>query len=144
MRHKYLLLTRDWLFDRLINLLVSDEWELKIVDFKKSKKRDKRNNLGLTDPESRIISLDIDGGTPRILIHELGHAIFEEPLEDEKHWQNQVNPEGENRSFFDWEELKTLEFEKYFYNSLSKNQIQVLKDFITEAHIRKRRSVNRR
>ena len=39
---------------------------------------------------------------------------------------------------FEWRELRTLEFEKLFYNSLNRRQIKILQGFIDEAQKRYR------
>lgn len=129
---------RDWLFELLLCYLVNSGWIIVIEDFKKSEKRSERDYLGLTNYEKEIIYLDKDGGTPRILVHELCHfalGIVLEKMSASMPWKDLKNVNGRHRADkeFEWRELRTQEFEQFFYNSLTKRQIKILQGFIDEA-----------
>ncbi len=129
-QEKHLLLLRDWIFHRLVGLLNSGEWMVKIKDFRKSRSKAERNYFGLTNFDEQIIYLDKRSGTPRILGHELGHVAFVELLESE----GEKRDRGRRKDTFPWEERQILCFEEYFYNSLSVKQIAILQYFIDDAH----------
>lgn len=138
---------RNWLFNLLIDYLVNSDWIIVIEDFKKSEKRSDRNYLGLTDYQERIIYIDKDCGTQgtrvasRILVHELCHfalgIVFEQMAKNlpSKRWKN-IRGKSRAKKWFRWEELRTQEFERYFYHSLNKRQIRILQCFIDEARER--------
>ncbi len=138
MKQRFLCRFRDWLFDLLIDYLVNSSWTIVIRDFKKSEKRSERDYVGLISDVNRVIYLDKDGGTPRILIHELCHfglgTVFEK-MSGDLPWKKIKKMKGRRRTNkeFKWRELRTLDFEKLFYNSLNKRQIQILQSFISEA-----------
>ncbi len=128
---------RDWLFDRMINFLMRSGWRIKIVDFRGSKLKKERNMIGLTDWNTETIYLDKNKGGPSVLVHELGHVLFQEFLDDEA--RNMSKAERLNQSYDKWCELRVLEWEKYFFQSLAKEHIDVLRSFINEARKKKRR-----
>lgn len=125
---------RDWFFDRLIWVLVSGEWVVKIKDFKNSRTKKERDIFGLTVPsedrEGGIIYLDKVKGTPRILIHELGHVVLGDILDSEATEKNKTK-----RQIEEWTESEVLTFEKLFYECLSVRQKDILKVFIARAKI---------
>ena len=127
-------LFRDWFFDRLIWVLMSGEWVVKIRDFKNSRNKKECNFFGLTvpneDKEGGIIYLDKIRGTPRILIHELGHVVLGDILDSEATEKNKTKRQIEK-----WTEDEVLMFEKVFYECLSARQIGVLRVFIARAKI---------
>lgn len=127
-------LFRDWFFERLTWVLMSGEWVIKIKDFKGSKNKKERIFFGLTvpheDKEGGIIYLDKIKGTPRILIHELGHVVLGDMLDSEATEKNKTTRQIEK-----WIEEQVLEFERLFYECLSTRQINVLKVFIARAKI---------
>lgn len=132
---------RDWFFELLLCYLVNSGWVIIIKDFKKSEKRSERDNLGLTDYNKEIIYLDKDNGTPRILVHELCHfalGIVLEKMSKNLPWKELKKVKGRCRSDkeFEWRELRTQEFERLFYHSLSQRQIKILQGFIDEAGAR--------
>ena len=133
-------LFRDWFFDRMIWILLNGEWTIKIKDFKNSKNKRYNNLFGLTDPyqdkEGGIIYLDKQRGIPRILIHELGHIILGNILDNEA-TQRYQTAKRINR----WAEDQVLVFESSFYSSLSVAQIKVLKNFIERAKIDSRYNI---
>jgi len=134
---------RDWLFDLLMDYLVNSGWIIVIRDFKKSKERSERDIIGLTDCQEEIIYLDKDDGTPRILVHEICHfalGITLDKMAQNLPWKDLKKVKGKLRTNkqFRWEELRTQEFEKLFYRSLSKRQIKILEGFVDEAHKRYR------
>ena len=133
-------LFRVWFFDRMIWILLNNEWTIKIKDFKNSKNKRYNNLFGLTDPyqdkEGGIIYLDKQRGTPRILIHELGHIILGDILDNEA-TQKYKTAKRINR----WAEDQVLVFESSFYSSLSVAQIKVLKNFIERAKIDSRYNI---
>lgn len=144
MKRKSLYWFRDWLFNLLMDYFINSGWIIIIKDFKNSKKRSKRLIIGLTDYRKEIIYLDIDDGTPRILIHELCHfalGIVLEKMARSIPWKDLKKVRGKHRANreFVWEELRTEEFEKHFYRSLSKRQIIILRGFIDEAQKRYRK-----
>ena len=134
---------RDWLFNLLIDYLVNSGWIIVIKDFKKSEKRAEKTYIGLTNYEKEIIYLDIDRGTSWILVHELCHfglgTILEQAAKNLS-WKELKKIKGKRRANkeFEWVELRTLEFEKLFYHSLNKRQIEILRGFIDEARERYR------
>ena len=135
--HKF----RDWFFNLLVDILVNSDWIIVVKDFKKSENKSERVYLGLTDYEKRIIYLDKNGGTPTVLLHEIGHSILESLFEiaAENLPQEELKKmKGKNRAdkMFRWEELMVLDFEKLFYRSLSKRQIATLQGFVDEARER--------
>ncbi len=124
---------RDWFFDRLIWVLMNGEWVVKIKDFKNSKNKKERCLFGLTVPDEDkggIIYLDKTKGTPRILVHELGHILFGDILDAEATGKKKTKKQIE-----EWTEDEVLAFEKLFYECLSAKQIGVLKVFIARARI---------
>lgn len=125
---------RDWFFDRLIWVLVNGEWVIKIKDFKNSNNRKERGLFGLMSPssdkEGGIIYLDKKRGTPRVLIHELGHVVLGDILDDESKDKNKTA-----RKIDQWTENQMLLFESLFYSCLSASQISALKVFIDRAKI---------
>lgn len=125
----------------MIDYLVNSGWVIIIKDFKKSKKRSDRLTIGLTDYQKEIIYLDKDDGTSRILIHELCHfalGIALDKMAESIPWKDLKKVRGKRRANKElaWEELRTEEFEKYFYCSLSKRQIKILRGFMNEAQKR--------
>lgn len=91
--------------------------------------------MGLTDYKSKTIYLDKGGGTPRVLVHELCHFVLGTVLERAARnlaWKDLKKMKGRTRADkrFEWEELRTQEFEKLFYRSLNKEQIEILRGFI--------------
>ncbi len=138
MKQRSLYWFRDWLFELLIDYLINSGWIIVIKDFKKSEKRSERNYIGLTDCENEIIYLDKDDGTARILIHELCHFGLGATLErmaKSLPWKELKKVKGRYRADkeFRWEELRTQNFTKHFYWSLSRKQIKTLQDFIDQA-----------
>lgn len=138
---KNLYFLRDWLFSRLVWFLIDGTWKVEIKDFKGSQKKSERCLLGLMDPDTNTIFLDKHGGTPAILVHELGHIIFQDILDEEVRGKPKKflkNIKG-RRKFEKWSELRVKEWERYFTRSLSRGQVRVLQFFIDEAKKRKRR-----
>lgn len=142
MKHRSLYKFRDWLFNLLIDYLVNSGWVIVIEDFKRSEKRRRREYIGLTDYKDKIIYLDKFYGTPKTLVHEICHfalgIIFEKmannlPRRELRMIKRKCN--GLSKKF-QWEELRTIEFENLFYNSLTKRQIKILQGFIDEARVR--------
>lgn len=136
-----LLKFRDWLFILLIDYLVNSGWVVVIKDFKKSEKRSESIFVGLTDYQEEIIYLDKDSGTPRVLVHELCHfalGIVLEKMAKDLSWKDLKKVKGKRRANkeFNWVELRTQEFEKFFYNSLTRRQIKVLQGLVDEARAR--------
>ncbi len=113
---------------------MSGEWVVKIQDFKNSKNKKERSLFGLTAPnedkEGGIIYLDKVRGTPRILIHELGHIVLGDILDLEATEKNKTKRQIEK-----WTEDEVLIFEKLFYECLSARQVDILKVFIARARI---------
>ena len=141
MKQQSLFKFRDWLFDLLMDYLVNSGWIIVIKDFKKSEKRNDKNNLGQISDTEEVIYLDKIGGTPKILVHELCHfglGAVQEKMSEKLPWKELKKVKGKCRSDkeFEWRELRTLEFEKLFYNSLDKRQIKILQSFIDEARDR--------
>ena len=127
-------LFRDWFFDRLIWSILSGMWVIKIKDFKNSKDKREREFLGLTmyhkEENGGIIYLDKKAGTPKVLVHELGHVFFGDILDDEARDKNRTSSEIDC-----WMEDQILEFEEYFFKCLSVEQIRTLKVLIDRAKI---------
>lgn len=127
-------LFHEWFFDRLIWPVLSGKWTVKIRDFKHSKEKEERNILGLTaqnnDEEGGIIYLDIKHGTSKVLIHELGHVLLGEILDDEARDKNETTEKVDK-----WVESYILTFEKYFFSCLSSKQKRILKVFIDKAKV---------
>lgn len=146
MKQQSLFMFRDWFFDLLIDYLVNSGWMIVIKDFKKSKKTSERRYLGLTNYQEEIIYLDKECGTqgtrgaPRILVHELCHfalgIVLEKMAKNLSPKRLKQIKKSRSKKQFRWEELRTQEFEKYFYHSLNKNQIRILQGFIDEARER--------
>ena len=96
----------------------------------------------MTEYVSKTIFLDKKGGTPRIFVHELCHFVLWPVLEKaarKKSWKDLKKlKRGRTRAEkrFAWEELRTKEFEKLFYDSLNKRQVEILQGFIDEARTR--------
>lgn len=136
-----LLKFRDWFFVLLIDYFVNSGWVIVVKDFKKSEKRNMRTFVGLTNYQEEIIYLDKDGGTPRILVHELCHfalGVILEKMAKNLPWEDLKKVKGKHRAGkeFNWAELRTQEFEEFFYNSLNRKQIKILRGFISEARAR--------
>ena len=134
---------RDWLFNLLIDYFVNSGWVIVIKDFKNSQKKKDQVLLGETNYEDQTIYLDKDlrRGTPKILVHEICHFALGTVLEGASGklpWKDLKKIRGRHRADkeFEWRELRTLEFERVFYNSLTARQIKILQDFIDEAHHR--------
>ena len=132
---------RDWLFNLLIDYWVNSGWTIVIKDFKKSKERSGRLTLGELCREDKIICLDKDEGPPKVLVHEICHfglGTVLDKMSESMPWKNLKKVKGRCRSDkqFNWEELRTEEFEELFYNSLTKRQIKTLQGFIDEARTR--------
>lgn len=143
MKRRSLFEFRDWLFNLLIDHLVNSDWVIVIKDFKKSEKRDERKNWGMTDYQKEVIYLDKEKGTSRVLVHELCHFGLRTTLEEMSKslsWGEIKDVKGRHRADkeFEWRELRTKEFEDFFYPSLTKRQIKVLQRFIDEARERHR------
>lgn len=143
MKQRSLNCFRDWFFELLIEYLVNSDWVIVIEDFKKSEKKSERDNLGLTNYQEQIIYLDKDDGTPKTLVHELCHFALGSVLEKmsknlPRKRLKQIKGKSWAKKQFRWGELRTQEFEKYFYHSLSKRQIKILQGFIDEAMVRYR------
>lgn len=135
----------DWLFNLLIDHLKNSGWVIVIKDFKRSEKIKERKYLGLTDYKNQIIYLDKDKERgrelPKTFVHELCHfalGIVFEKMAGNLPWKEIKKVKGKRRADkeFEWEEQRTLEFEKLFYSSLTKMQIKVLWGFIDEARAR--------
>lgn len=124
---------RDWLFERMIDFLVFGDFEVKISDFKNSADPYKRDLCGLTDYGRKIIFLDAERGTSKILVHELGHVFFNKAIEVPAR-----SAIGSKEGALGWGEERINEFEDYFYASLTKKQKTILQNFIDE--IKKRRA----
>lgn len=138
MRQQSLYMFRDWLFNLLMDYFVNSDWIIVIRDFKKSEKRSERIYIGLTDYQEEVIYLDKNSGTPRVLIHEICHfgfGIILEKMAKNLPRKRLKSVQGKSlaQKQFRWEELRTQEFEKHFYHSLSKRQIKILRGFIGEA-----------
>ena len=121
---------RDWFFDRLIWNILSGLWVVKIKDFKKSKKKSERCFWGQMVPDEKdeeggTIYLDVDKGTPRVLLHELGHVFFNDVLDTEARDKNKTVKKIE-----EWGENQILLFERRFFFCLTVQQIRILKSFI--------------
>jgi len=133
---------RNWLFNLLIDFLVNSGWVIVIKNFEKSEKETERNYLGLTDYKNETIFLDRKGGTPRILIHELCHfalgvSVLEEMAKNLPFKEiRKIKGKKRTNKEFEWVELKTQEFERLFYYSLTKKQVKTLRGFIDEAMVR--------
>jgi len=125
---------RDWFFDRLIWVLVSGEWVIKIRDFKNSRNKKERNILGLTvynpNEDGGIIYLDETRGTARVLIHELGHVVLGDIIDVEARDKNKTAKKIEI-----WSEEQVLTFESLFYSCLSVKQKKILRTFIDRAKV---------
>lgn len=125
---------RDWFFDRLIWVLMNGEWIVKIKDFKNSRNKKEQLLFGLTvpneDKEGGVIYLDKTRGTPRILIHELGHIVLGDILDSEATEKKKTTKQIDK-----WTEDQVLTFEKLFYECLSVRQKDILKVFIARARI---------
>ncbi len=125
---------RDWFFDRLIWVLMSGEWVIKIKDFKYSKNKRERKLFGLTVPnpdnDGGMIYLDKQRGKPRILIHELGHVVLGDMIDMEARDRNKTTKRIDR-----WTEDQVMIFERLFYSCLSAKQVSVLKIFIDRAKI---------
>lgn len=125
---------RDWFFERIVWVIRSGEWVIKIKDFKNSKNKKERELFGLTDPhsdkEGGIIYLDKKRGTPRILVHELCHVVLGDMLDDEA-----TNKKKTSKQIKKWVEIQVLIFEKLFYECLTSRQKSTLKIFIDRAKI---------
>ena len=125
---------RDWFFERLIWALMSGEWVVKIKDFKNSKNKKERGLFGLAvpneDEEGGIIYLDKTRGTPRILVHELGHILLGDILDAEATAKKKTKKQIE-----EWTEDEVLAFETLFYKCLSAEQRKALKVFIARARV---------
>lgn len=140
----------NWFFNLLIDYLVNSDWMIVVKDFKRSEKRQERSYLGLTDYQARIIYIDKHCGingvrdSSQILVHELCHFVLGVVLEKTARnlpWKELKNIKGKFRTDkeFEWAELRTREFEKLFYRSLTKKQIGVLQGFVEEAKERHRK-----
>ena len=134
-QRQFLYKFRDWLFDLLIDFLVNSGWVIEIKDFKKSEKRSERLNVGLTDYENEIIYLGKKGGTPKVLVHELCHFGLRTVLEQTSQnlpWKSLKKVKGKRRANKEreWREIRTLGFERIFYNALDQRQIDILQGLI--------------
>jgi excinuclease UvrABC ATPase subunit len=124
----------DWFFDRLIWVLISGRWRIKIKNFKRSKNKQERKYIGLTvfnKEGGGTIYLDERKGNQKILIHELCHAVLGDILEEEAR-ERFIN----QKDIDTWEEDRILEFEEYFWLCLSRREKRILKTFIDEAKTR--------
>ena len=124
---------RDWIFERLTWPLISRKWVVKRVNFKESENKYVRDFWGLMVPDGEgggVIYLDKNKGTPKVLIHELCHAVFGDILDDEARDKNKTKKGIEK-----WSEYQTLMFEDCFYECLSVKQKFLLKTFIDRAKI---------
>lgn len=130
---------RNWIFERFAGFLMHGDWELKIRNFKKAKKKSERNLTGLCDFEKKAIYLDVDNALPLVLAHELCHAFFQDFLEDEARNQPKRNIKRlkGTRKFDRWVELRVYEWERCFIKSLSKDQIEILQFIIDQAKNKK-------
>ncbi len=128
---------RDWWFDRIVSYLMFGEWKVVIKNFKESKSKREKALLGMTDPDTNTIFLDLKYGTPRILVHEMGHVIFGDLLDEEARNKpkNLLKGLRGSQKFERWSELRILEWEKCFAESLSAEQRKILQFFIDEAMI---------
>ncbi|MBI2674186.1 MAG: hypothetical protein HYX22_00390 [Candidatus Yanofskybacteria bacterium] len=138
-----LLKFRDWLFDLLIDYFTNSDWIIVIKDFKNSENKKERILLGQTNYAGEVIYLDKNKrrGTPRILIHEICHFALVAVLEGASGklaWKDLEKVRGRRRADkeLEWRELRTKDFERLFYRSLTKRQIKILQGFIDEAHHR--------
>ena len=121
--------------------LVNSGWIIVVKNFKKSKKKSDRLTLGELCQKDEIIYLDKDGGTPKVLIHEICHfglGTVLEKMSESMSWKDLKKVKGRHRADkeFEWRELRTLEFEELFYHSLTKRQTKILQGFIDEARAR--------
>ena len=131
-------LFRDWFFDLLLDYFIKSGWAILIKDFKRSKNKRERCYFGLTNYREKIVYLDKFHATPRILVHELGHMALGDLLEN----YSKVQPKSELQKLQvkklrhkrrEWAELETMDFERLFFKSLTKQQISILKDLINIA-----------
>ena len=132
---------QNWLFDRILLFLRDSDWRLVVTNFRKSKRKSERRHLGLTEFTKKKISLDKRYAKPRILIHELGHIFFRWVIFDES-----INlPQSEMRRMRSYhktrkyQELRVLEWERAFSESLTKEQLKLLQKIIDDAPREKRR-----
>jgi len=126
---------RDWWFQRAMLFLSNSAWKVVVTDFRKSKNKDERSYWGCVDLEDEVIYLDRRHAHAKILVHEIGHVLLDELLDDEarsrpkKDLAKIKNPD----KFFRYGELRILEWEACFYNSLSGRQKKMLQSFIDNA-----------
>jgi len=128
-------LFRDWLFDLLVDFFVHSGWKIVIKDFRNSKDRKRKNYFGLTEYGRKVIYLDKNHSTPRILIHELCHFAFEDLLDKISKVQprcviRELKGKTYRRKRGEWIEIRVLEFEKLFFGSLTQYQIKTLRGII--------------
>lgn len=126
-KQKNAFLVINWLFERLVGCLISGDFDVEIIDFKKLPDERDRELLGLTDYENKKIFLNFEGGAkPEILIHELGHVFFDEFIDDEA---RTTIPANEREK---WSENKIWDFEECFCASLTQKQTRILQVFIND------------
>jgi hypothetical protein len=143
-RLKNVFLFRDYFFERVVNFLNYEDWEIGFKDFKKRKKPkiDTRAEIWWDERklylDSRYSNFDIDHEAVKDLIHEFFHFIFEDfiiyqaldtfPVNESKE-KNEQN--GINRR--EYKEAKIEQGAMVFFNSLKDDQIKILKLIINDA-----------
>ena len=138
---------RDWLFERMVDAFVNSGWIVKMVDFKNQEIEKYKDKVGLAVFKSKIIYLDTRWGTPRILLHELCHFSFRDffiTAAQDLPWKEMKKVAGRSRADkeYNWDELRTREFEKLFFPCLTRRQIKILREFIDEAKERYKKEGN--
>lgn len=129
---------RDWLFGRMVAVLLNGDWMIIIEDFSKSKKRSERKYVGLTNFNCKTIFLDQKDGDLLILCHELGHVVFQDILIQEGIGSAKIEInklKGKNK-IIKWTEGRVWEWAKYFRDSLDAGQKEILQMFIDFARKR--------
>src|SRR3989344_7357346 len=128
MKQLFLYKFRGWLFERMVDAFVNSGWIIKIIDFRNQEVKKYKDKVGLTVFNSKIIYLDVREGAPRILLHELGHFSFRDFFTTAAHdlpWKEIKKVSGRSREDkeYNWDELRTGEFEELFFPCLSRRQI---------------------
>jgi hypothetical protein len=131
----------------MVDAFVNSGWIIKIIDFRNQEVRKYKNKIGLVVFDSKIIYLDVRKGTPQILLHELCHFSFRDffvAAAQDLSWKEIKKVAGRSREDkeFNWDELRTREFEKLFFPCLNRRQVKILQEFIDEAQERYKKDID--
>jgi hypothetical protein len=137
---KGLIMIKDWLFDRMAEVLEGGKWKLRVVKTRKFfRRRDYRESAGLTYFPRRTIYLDRKYATVEVLLHECAHALFSRTM-----FYASIHRGMSSNSAARYEERKTENLENILASLLTPRQRRRLEKHISRAEKKYRREKQKR